>query len=61
MQRDKRAENLSKGDMVLFANNTLEVRRVKRFTENEIVKVRVSFKGFRDVEFNLEQLITVID
>jgi hypothetical protein len=61
MKRDKRAENLSKGDRVLFANKTLEVKKVVRFQEGNAPKVRVSFKGFRDVEFNLEQNITVID
>lgn len=61
MKRDKRAENLGKGDRVLFANKTLEVKKVVRFQEGNATKVRVSFKGFRDVEFNLEQNITVID
>lgn len=61
MKRDKRAENLGKGDRIVFANNTLEVKKVVRFQEGKITKVRVSFKGFRDVEFSLEQLVTVID
>jgi hypothetical protein len=61
MKRDKRAESLSKGDRIVFANKTLEVKKVVRFQEGKFTKVRVSFKGFRDVEFNLEQLITVID
>jgi hypothetical protein len=61
MRRDKRAENLSKGDRVVFANKTLEVKKVIRFQEGGRTKVRVSFKGFRDVEFNLEALITVVD
>ena len=61
MQRDKRAENLSRGDRIVFANNTLEVKKVVRFQEGKNTKVRVSFKGFRDVEFSLEQLVTVID
>lgn len=61
MKRDKRAENLGKGDRVLFANKTLEVNKVVRFKEGAATKVRVSFKNFRDVEFSLEQLITIID
>jgi translation elongation factor P/translation initiation factor 5A len=61
MKRDKRAESLGKGDRIAFANNTLEVTKVVRFKEGKATKVRVSFKGFRDVEFSLEQLITIID
>jgi len=61
MKRDKRAENLDKGDIVLFANNTLKVKKVVHFKEDKANKVRVSFYEFRDVEFNLEQPITVID
>jgi hypothetical protein len=61
MQRDKLAENLARDDKVLFANKQLEVKEVKRFREGNVTKVRVSFKGFRDVEFNLEQRITVVD
>jgi hypothetical protein len=61
MKRDKRAESLGRGDRIVFANKTLEVKKVVRFQEGKLTKVRVSFKGFRDVEFNLEQLITVID
>lgn len=61
MQRDKLAENLSKSDRVLFANKELEVKAVKRFQEGSRTKIRVSFKGFRDVEFDLEQRITVVD
>ena len=61
MQRDKRAENLKKNERVYFANKTLVVNSVKPFTEGGLRKIRVSFKGFRDVEFNHDQLVTVID
>jgi len=61
MKRDKRAENLSRGDTIVFAHMTLEVKKVVRFEKDNNIKVRVSFQGYRDVEFNLEQFVTVID
>lgn len=61
MRRDKRADHLQKDDRVYFATKTLIVKGIKPFTEGGIAKVRVSFKGFRDVEFNVNQLITVVD
>ena len=61
MQRDKRAENLKKNERVYFANKTLVVKEVNPFIEGGLRKVRVSFKGFRDVEFNADQLVTIFE